>query len=222
MVKAVLFDIGEVLVTQEWGSVCGLIAGKCPHTPMGCKGWPNNFLPGTLQKDPLFLQRMSAYETGRITTEEFIEYARGLLARSLGYTGSYEDTLNAHRAIIGTPIISSIKLLMQMVATGRYKVALVSDNNPVHAEECAKRIPDVLQAIPRQNVILSHEVGYNKTGPEIFKIALCRINVEPQDVLMIDNTQRKLDICRKMGIQTYLYGEKHDLVAGLKRFGICC
>ena len=183
-------------------------------------GWPDSFLPDALRKDAGFPKEMSAYETGRISTEDFIEYTRSLLAKTFNYGGSYEDTLEAHRLIIGDAISSSVEVFLRLQESGRYKMALVSDNNPIHAEELYNKIPLVMRALPSKYVILSHEVGFDKSSPDIFRITLERLGCKPGCTLMIDDSQYKLDVCQKLGIQTHLYSKGMNLSMILNELGV--
>jgi epoxide hydrolase-like predicted phosphatase len=60
-------------------------------------------------------------------------------------------------------------------------------------------------------LIISYEVGVRKPNPEIYKIALKKFNINPEETLFIDNQLWNLKPAKKMGINTILFKNNEQL-----------
>jgi HAD superfamily hydrolase (TIGR01509 family) len=66
-------------------------------------------------------------------------------------------------------------------------------------------------------VIVSAEVGTAKwQGAEIFKIALERAGVQPDEAIFIDNTKENLLPATELGIHTYRHDDKLNDLSALR------
>lgn len=89
----------------------------------------------------------------------------------------------------------------------KYKLALITNAMPPTTSDRVQEIlveagiPDVFEV-----VVVSTEVGFSKPYPQIFKIVLSRLNVEPEEAVMIGNTI-STDIFggNRVGLKTVLF-----------------
>lgn len=65
-------------------------------------------------------------------------------------------------------------------------------------------------------ILTSGETGIDKTNPEIYKIALDRLNIKPEETIFIDNQKDYLNIASSLDIKTILYDGNLD-----KNFDSC-
>lgn len=106
-------------------------------------------------------------------------------------------------------VITYIKELKE-----KYIIGLITDNKVDRIETILKtfNLKDLFDV-----VVISAEVHAGKTEEAIFKVALNRSGLEPQESVFIDNTARNLEVPARMGFRTiYFDDEKRDL-AELKR-----
>jgi epoxide hydrolase-like predicted phosphatase len=101
---------------------------------------------------------------------------------------------------LNTNLIKIVKKLKE-----KYRIALLTNNNKDYCEEFLfksglNKLFEVL--------VLSYEVGYRKPAPKIYQILVNRLNVEPQEILYIDDEASKLIAAKKMGMQTIQYKGK--------------
>lgn len=106
-------------------------------------------------------------------------------------------------------VIAYIKELKE-----KYIIGLITDNKVDRIETILKtfNLKDLFDV-----VVISAEVHAGKTEEAIFKVALNRSGLEPQESVFIDNTARNLEVPARMGFRTiYFDDEKRDLTE-LKR-----
>jgi putative hydrolase of the HAD superfamily len=96
----------------------------------------------------------------------------------MGNTLVSEDSGNAFP--YATEVLHKLK--------NKYKLALIT--NVLHTTT-AERVQEILTeaGIPDvfEVVVVSSEFGYAKPNPRIFRIALSRLNVEPEEAVMVGN-----------------------------------
>ena len=69
-------------------------------------------------------------------------------------------------------------------------------------------------------VINSARVGVAKPEPEIFNIALERLNLRPEQTIFADDQQRNVDAAVQLGIHAALFTEARDFRAFLVELGV--
>ena len=60
-------------------------------------------------------------------------------------------------------------------------------------------------------VVVSSEVGHAKPEPEIYKIMLSRMEVNPEEALMIDDGQANIDGAKRVGMAGHLFTTVQEL-----------
>jgi len=69
-------------------------------------------------------------------------------------------------------------------------------------------------------LFLSHQLKMSKTDSQIWERILPEINLQPQEILFIDNTEKYLDPAKKKGINTLLYQDNEQLKKEIKKLGL--
>jgi len=98
----------------------------------------------------------------------------------------------------------------------RYKLGVVS--NTMHEHAVALQQMGIYEEF--DEIILSHEVGLTKDDARIFQVALSRLQLEPQDVIFVDDFAAYVEVARSVGMQAILYTNTPSLTASLKNLGI--
>ncbi len=88
---------------------------------------------------------------------------------------------------IGEKVPFAVEVLEQLKK--KYKLAIITNVTPTTNVE---RIHGVLRETELldffDEIIVSSEVGYNKPAEQIFEIALRKLNVKPEEAIMVGNT----------------------------------
>ncbi len=195
-IRAVIFDWGGVLSplnflerTPQWEARLGLS-------------------PGTLDR-ALWGPEWKLLEMGAISQEMYDHH----LMRALGlpdqeavqqfYREYYSDD-GLHPAVV-----AAIRNLR-----GRYRVALLTNAFPGHAESLRRRHG----FDPRAEFDLyvnSAEVGLAKPDPAIYQLTLDRLGVQPEEVVFIDDHVRNTDAARMLGMHTIVCADVETALGDL-------
>lgn len=195
-IRAVIFDWGGVLSpldflkrSPEWEARLGLPQGALDRALWGPE-W-------------------KLLEVGAISREEYDAH----LMRALGlpdqetiqrfYREYYSDD-GLHPGVV-----AAVRNLR-----GRYRVALLTNAFPGHAESLRRRHG----FDPRTEFDLyinSAEVGMAKPDPAIYQLTLDRLGVQPKQAIFIDDHVRNTDAARMLGMHTVVCAEVETALADL-------
>jgi putative hydrolase of the HAD superfamily len=152
-------------------------------------------------KDRLLKEKVfELYETGGLSTEEFLEKMAGCFQPAV----STEQVENAWNAIfIGMPRYR-FDWLLQL--RRRYKVFLLSNINDLHERWIADYmqrehgLPDY-ESRYFDGVYFSHLIRLRKPWPEIYEYVLADAELLPEETLFFDDLPENIAAARKVGIQ---------------------
>jgi len=98
-----------------------------------------------------------------------------------------------------------------------YRIALVT-NSPQGLVRKILRSNDLEKYF--DEVVISGEVGFVKPDPEVFRIALKKLDVDPAEAIFIDDLESYLEGAKEAGITGILFKEVGRLRRDLKKAGI--
>jgi len=95
-------------------------------------------------------------------------------------------------------------------------VGMLSNNYPVissylRAEESFDRF---------DAAVFSNEEGMKKPDPRVFRLALSRMGLSPEEVLFVDDNPENIEAARALGLRTHLFREAGPLIEELKAAGV--
>ena len=191
--RAILFDIGNVLLFFDHGVACRRAAELCGRSPEEVK---QLVFDSGLERE---------FDEGRIPTEEFIDRVRGLLS------------LNASNAAITDiwcrifwPNVPVVRLVECLAET--HRLVLVSNTNEMHMSFLRERFP-VLRLF--QGAALSYQVGHRKPAKEIYEAAMAQAGLPPQDCTHVDDVAEYCEAARALGMESIHYKPDEDLGAAI-------
>ncbi|MFD3430766.1 HAD family hydrolase [Nocardia fluminea] len=201
--RAVLVDFGGVLTTSVFAGfrAFGADIGVDPGLPIRL-----------FAADPVVRAALAAFECGRRTDEEF----ERILAAALTRQGAVVEPegLLAHLRSAIEPDPQMIELIAGIKAAG-HPVALVSNSL---GRDCYDDI-DIAALTDVQ--VVSAEVGIRKPTRAIYELACRRLDIEPQEAVMIDDLSQNLDGARRAGIEGILHRSASNTAEELAvRFGV--
>jgi putative hydrolase of the HAD superfamily len=109
-------------------------------------------------------------------------------------------------SIIGRPIVGMEELARHLGA--RVPLGLLSNTNPMHFDACMDDLA-VLQVIPSH--FLSYRLKSLKPEPGIFEKAIQLLQLDPGDVLYIDDLDENVEAARRVGLNGYLFAGEQEL-----------
>ena len=93
-----------------------------------------------------------------------------------------------------------------------YRVSIISNIISIQAEINYKR--GLFNGF--DPIVLSCDIGYAKPDKEIYRIALNRLNLNPEACVFIDDRKDNIQAAKELGINTILFEDKEQLEEELK------
>jgi len=198
MIKAIIFDIGNVLLAFDFSVALGKLREKS----------------GAEAVEHLIEPVKIAYESGQIGKAEFLEKMRQVLQ----YAGTEAEFVAAWEDIF-TEITAMGDLVRAL--HGRYPLFLLSNTSDLHMDYVFKRYP-VFGLF--KDAVFSFRVKGFKPGREIYEIALRQFGVEAGETLFIDDMQANVDAALELGFHAIRYDHNRhdDFLRELDAMGVGC
>jgi putative hydrolase of the HAD superfamily len=198
--RAVLFDLGGVLLTIAWERAFEIWA---PHSRLPAERLRERFS---------FDEPFRRHETGHLPDEGYFAHVRQLL--------ELECEPQQVRAGFDAILAGEIEETVQMLEAIRARVPCyaISNTNPSHLAEMARAFPGFLDRFAR--VFASHDIGHRKPHPESFEHVLRAIAVPAREVLLFDDLAPNIEAAAALGLQAVLVRSPADVRAALVARGL--
>lgn len=195
MIRAVLFDIGNVLLKFDFSVALAKVAAECGvHDPVDVLARIDQIKLG--------------YEDGQIDRPTFLRGVFDLLR----YRGTEAQFISAWEEIFdpNEPMIALVRQLH-----GRLPLYLLSNTSDIHRDYFFRHYP-FFQCFAAG--IYSYEVRASKPNRDIFEITAQRLGIEPETTFFIDDLLPNIEAARAFGFRAHHYHhDRHDeLLADLK------
>ena len=203
MIKNIIFDLGGVLLDidlhycmrqmQGLGLDLDELGKKGMQTPAGTKA-------AVLGEGVVANGAMHLYQTGDISTDEFLEGVR----RHCKEDTTHEQVLEAwNTCCIGIP-----QYRLEKVAELRrkgFRTFILSNTNDAHWVKISNKCFGGQKIIDQlfDGVFLSQEMHMAKPNEEIYQEVLRQIQAKPDECLFIDDSTANLEAAAALGIHTY-------------------
>ena len=199
MTKAILFDLGGVLVDLDMEACVRAFRENLGFARI------TELLDPCHQKG-IFMEM----EAGRVSADEF---RAAVLAESRpGARPEEVDRCIAHLLVGMEPYKVA---LLERLAT-RYDLYILSNNNPISMPLCNAMMAKAgldWQRIFKEEFVSCY-LKMLKPGQEIFREAIRRTGVAPEEILFIDDSARNVEAAAAAGMRSAFYRQGDDL-AGL-------
>jgi putative hydrolase of the HAD superfamily len=190
MIKALLFDLGDVIVGLDFDRAYRKLEGVCRHK--------SDEIPGIIGRAGL----ADPYERGQLTNREFhAEFCRAL-DLEIGYL-EFEDLW----ADMFLPELLLPDVLFEKLGQSR-RLVLVSNTNEIHFNFIRRQYP-VLRHF--DDFVLSYRIGSMKPSPEIYQEAVRSAGCSPTECFFTDDKQENVDAARRAGIDAIRFQGRPDL-----------
>ncbi len=185
--KAVIFDLGGVLVHYDHAATLAAV-GKLTNTP----DQPLTAPPDLIEK----------FVTGKVNGRSF----HRSLVRQIGLTPDY-DTFVAAFVSTQRRINEGIAYAVELQQQPNITVAIISDNNEIHAHWLRSNIPELALF---NAVIMSNEVGLLKPNPAIFQLCLQQLGIPPNQAIFIDDLPANINGARAIGMAGIVHSDWNE------------
>lgn len=194
MIKAIVFDIGGVLI--------GLDLERCIHAFQDNLG----FYRITELLDPCHQKGMyGELEAGRLAPSHFRQL---VLAESRPGSRPEQVDASMSQLLAGMDLrtVSAVKELAQ-----RYPLYLASNNNPISMPFCLKMLQDNGLGEVFQGQFISCDLKLMKPSAAFYQAVVQGIGLPAEEILFIDDSLTNVEGARAVGMQARLYIPGSDI-----------
>jgi len=184
-IEVILFDLGNVILPFSHFQIAEKLSRfsqkKEFQDPQKIFSYLFDFEKGTV----------NSYETGRVSSSKFFQSLKEILHLSISFEEFipiWNDIFTEDREV--SEIIRSLK--------DKKKLGLISNTNSLHFDYILSTFP-IIRTFDKW--ILSHEVGFKKPAVQIFQRAIEWASVEPEKILLIDDTKGHVEVAVSLGMQ---------------------
>ncbi len=198
MYKAIIFDLGKVLIQFDFKRGYRALEGLCPYPAAEIR------------------QRIAAtglvprFETGLVEPHDFVAQ----LSRILDLHLDYDGFCGVWSSIFAEPLIPE-DMLEGLRA--RYRLLLLSNTNAIHFAMILKNYPLIRHFHDR---VLSFEVKAMKPQPEIFRAAVDRAGCLPAECFYTDDIPEFVEAAGRLGIDAVQFLSAEQLAGEMTTRGI--
>ena len=207
-IQGILFDYGNTLISIEldWEKIMPLnIANmirylKSKNIPVEIDPFGKRFVELKDLKHQQGQKEMHEYRSVDILRKTFIEFGLNHLSKS-----EMEEAVDAFFTPEESayPTIEGAHQVLQTLKNHGYKLAVISNASSGELIQKAMNNRDFLKYF--DTVIVSADVGYRKPHPKIYQMALQKINVSPENAVMIgDVPPYDITAPKQLGMKTIL------------------
>lgn len=197
--RAIIFDLGKVLVHFDFRRGYERLQGLCPYTAAEI---PKRLAPTGL---------VERFETGLVEPRDFVEQ----LSRVLDFDITYESFCDIWSCIFTDALIPE-RMLEGLAA--RYRMVLLSNTNAIHFDMLRRGYLPLLRHF--HELVLSYEVKAMKPAPVIFHEAVRRAGCRPEECFYTDDIAAYVEGARKVGIDAVQFHSAEQIASELRARGI--
>ena len=194
-IKYIIFDLGAVLLNIDYQKTID------EFKKLGVKN-ASEFYSKKKQ-----INIFDLLECGKISEQRFVDEFKETYSKA-----SYAEIISAWNALLLDLPQNRVNLLKRI--RKKYDIFLLSNTNSIHINEFRKQIGET-KYLEFYNlfkkVYYSYEIGFRKPNKEAFQIILNENNMNPKEVLFIDDSPQHIEGARALGIQTYHLKDNEDI-----------
>ena len=202
-VKAIIFDLGGVLVELDFSIFYNKIISQSP------KENPHSRI--MLE----FFRESDLYHQGKMSDNEFFNLACDLLQICEDDQSAFFEGFNS---IVTHPIPETVELLKKIKETTNYKLLALSNVNSSHWNYILSKNWEFLNYF--DELILSFEVHVTKPDPQLYGIAIYKAGCKPEEIVFIDDGFNNVRAAKELGIIGIRYTNVKQLEKELKDLNI--
>lgn len=195
--RVVIFDLGGVVVDVESDRLIHQIAPRLGHS--------SEHVEKAIYHQDLLLP----LELGRISPHAYYERLKG----QLGFPWTYGEFVSAWNDILRekTEVVRIIQQLHR-----HYTLTALTNTNILHLEHMKTQFP-ALSVF--DDWVASCEVGLRKPDPQIYRLAMGRVGVQPDAAVYVDDRPELVEAGRAAGMTAIRFESHRQLEDQLRSLG---
>jgi FMN phosphatase YigB (HAD superfamily) len=199
--RAVIFDIGSVIVRVNLGRALAVVGGSRRTDQSPEQMW------AAIQADPLW----DDWQKGKLDPHEWHRH----LTQKFGTTLDFNAFCDAWNRVLEPEPIIGDELFRELVT--RCRLALLSNTDVIHVAYMEKNF-SFMRYFPVR--IYSCRVGMCKPAPEIYRRALEELGVKAREALYIDDIEENVQAARELGMPALRFTGVDELKGELRTPGL--
>lgn len=197
-IKAIIFDLGKVIVDFDHHAICRRLSSYCSLQPKQLY-------------EIIFLSGLEArFDRGELSPEAFFD----TVVKAAGLTMGIDVFRKIWSDIFS--LNTGIDRLIQNLA-GHYRILCLSNTNVWQFDFC-RRTFSVLDYF--ESFVLSFQVGQRKPHPDIFHSALARAMAKPWECVYIDDIVEFVEAAQQLGMHGIHFVSVEATMQGLRGLGV--
>jgi glucose-1-phosphatase len=196
--RAILFDLGGVLVDFDFARAFRALEGLCPHA-----------VP-EIRRRLLASGLVERLETGLIEPRDFAAE----LCVALDLKMDYDHFCRLWSCIFTEPLVPES---LVVALAGRYRLLVLSNTNAIHFEMLRPKLAVLAHF---DHLVLSYEVKAMKPQPEIYQAALRLAGCRPEECFYTDDMPAYVEGARALGIDAVQFKSVDQLRREMAARGI--
>jgi FMN phosphatase YigB (HAD superfamily) len=199
VIKALLFDLGNVIVAFDFRRGYRAIEGYSPYSA--------EEIPKRISSSGL----VPPYERGEISSEEFFRRLSELLSLRVSYEQFCDlwSTIFLPEPLLAEPLLAGLRR--------RYRMVLLSNTNDIHFRKIRRTYPVVGQFDAH---VLSYEVGAMKPSERIYEEAIRQAGCRPEECFYTDDVAEFVEGGRRQGLDAVQFRGAEALEEELRQRGV--
>ncbi|MBI1969283.1 hypothetical protein HYS48_01200 [Candidatus Woesearchaeota archaeon] len=198
--KALLVDVGNVLMNFDHRAMCRELAAYTALTPEEVY---KRVYTGGLER---------SFDRGEYTRQAFFKEAMRVLE---GHC-TYEAFARVWDNQLKNEITTTADILARLEATGRYRLVLISNTDPLVFDRFAQC--GFMRFFPPEKRALSYEVRARKgDGDKLFRVAVEKAGCGIEACVLVDDILEYVEAFRRLGGKGIPYQNTGDMVRDGKR-----
>lgn len=199
--RAVIFDIGRVLIRVDIQRVKSALAQGLPLNP--------EELWSAIEKDP----RWPDWQEGRLSPRDWHLH----LCKRFNLPLSFEKFKEVWNSALDPEPIHNASVFAGLSKS--HRLGLLSNTDPIHVEKLESTY-DFFAYFPKAVRTYSCSVGASKPDPLIYREALRACKVRAEQAVYIDDIVAYVEAARRLGFTGILFRDPGQLYADLAEAGI--
>lgn len=199
MLKAILFDLGRVIVPFDFARGYQALAALCPV--------PASDIPACLRATGL----VPRFEAGLIEAPDFVAQ----VAAALGSDLDFEQFNASWNAIFFEETYIPAAMLEGL--RRRYRTVLLSNTNSLHFDQLREKLPHLRHF---DRFVLSYQVKALKPSPLIYAAAVEAAGCRPEECFFTDDIEINVEAARQFGIDAVRFESLDQIQRELTARGV--
>jgi glucose-1-phosphatase len=199
--RAVIFDIGRVLIRVDIQRVKSALAEGLPFTP--------EELWSAIEKDP----RWPDWQEGRMAPRDWHLH----LSKRFNMSLDFEHFKNVWNSALDPAPIHKASLFARLAKS--HRLGLLSNTDPIHVEKLESTY-DFFAYFPKAVRTYSCSIGASKPDPLAFREALRACRVRAEETVYVDDILAYVEAARRLGFTGVHFQSPAQLYGELGQAGI--